>query len=126
MGRLTFDGLFCDIAMCKETPGGTFCEDGACSQRKVWERLKEYEDLEKKGSLLVLPCKVGDTVFGIVRYGRHSPCVVEGEVKEMYFANEDMRLCIVVKGACRGEWGKVIFGSREEAERALEGGNGDG
>ena len=44
MNRLTFDGNFCDIAMCLDTPGGSFCEDGDCSQRKVWERLKQYED----------------------------------------------------------------------------------
>lgn len=44
MNRLTFEGNFCDIAMCRETPGGSFCEDGYCSQRKVWERLKAYED----------------------------------------------------------------------------------
>ena len=44
MERLTFDGLFCDIAKCDSTPGGTFCESGTCTQRRVWERLKEYED----------------------------------------------------------------------------------
>lgn len=121
MGRLTFDGLFCDIAKCKETPGGTFCEDGVCSQRKVWERLKEYEDLEEQGRLVVLPCKVGDTVFGIHRHQKRGAFVMEGEVNEMYFAEEDMRLCIVVKGSCRGEWGKVVFGTREDAEKALEG-----
>lgn len=44
MERLTFDGDFCDIALCSEVRGGSFCEDGSCSQRKVWERLKEYED----------------------------------------------------------------------------------
>ena len=44
MERLTFDGNFCDIAQCTEVPGGSFCEDGACSQKKVWERLKAYED----------------------------------------------------------------------------------
>ena len=44
MDRLTFEGNFCDISRCQNTPGGSFCEDGACSQRKVWERLKEYED----------------------------------------------------------------------------------
>lgn len=44
MKRLTFEGNFCDIARCAAIPGGSFCEDGACSQRKVWERLKEYED----------------------------------------------------------------------------------
>lgn len=54
MKRLTFDGLFCDISKCQETPGGSFCEDGACSQRKVWERLKEYEDKEEQGILEAL------------------------------------------------------------------------
>ena len=39
--RLTFEGNFCDIAQCRELP----CpHNGACSQRKVWERLKAYED----------------------------------------------------------------------------------
>lgn len=41
MERLTFEGNFCDIAQCKEIP----CPyNGACSQRKVWERLKQFED----------------------------------------------------------------------------------
>lgn len=44
MERLTFDGKFCDISMCRFVPGGSFCEDGDCSQRQVWERLKQYED----------------------------------------------------------------------------------
>lgn len=44
MKRLTFEGNFCDIAQCADIPGGSFCEDGACSQRKVWERLRAYED----------------------------------------------------------------------------------
>ena len=42
--RLTFEGNFCEIARCKETRWGKHCPDGACSQRKVWERLKKYED----------------------------------------------------------------------------------
>ena len=44
MDRLTFEGNFCDIAKCEFIPGGSFCEGGTCSQRKVWERLKAYED----------------------------------------------------------------------------------
>lgn len=41
MERLTFEGNFCDIAQCRELP----CPyNGECSQRKVWERLKAYED----------------------------------------------------------------------------------
>ena len=41
MKRLTFEGNFCDISMCRENP----CPyNGMCSQRQTWERLKEYED----------------------------------------------------------------------------------
>ncbi len=41
MERLTFDGNFCDIAQCRELP----CKyDGNCTQKQVWERLREYED----------------------------------------------------------------------------------
>ena len=47
MERLTFEGNFCDIAQCKDTPGGSFCEYGCCDQRRVWERLKAYEDTGK-------------------------------------------------------------------------------
>lgn len=72
MKRLTFEGNFCDIAMCCEVPGGSFCDDGACSQRKTWERLKVIEDVlgisydldrlrelvksDQDGRLVVLPC----------------------------------------------------------------------
>lgn len=42
--RLTFEGNFCDIAKCREERCGKHCPNGACSQRKVWERLKAYED----------------------------------------------------------------------------------
>lgn len=40
MPRLTFEGNFCDISMCRENP----CPyNGMCSQRQTWERLKAYE-----------------------------------------------------------------------------------
>ena len=41
MKRLTFEGNFCDIAQCRELP----CKyDGYCTQKQVWERLKDYEN----------------------------------------------------------------------------------
>ena len=41
MERLTFEGNFCDIAQCRELP----CHhDGNCTQKRVWERLRQYED----------------------------------------------------------------------------------
>lgn len=61
--RLTFEGNFCDIAKCQSVPGGNFCEDGYCSQKNVWERLKKYEDAAEAGRLFVAPVAIGQTVW---------------------------------------------------------------
>ena len=58
--RLTFDGNFCEIARCKETRWGKHCPDGACSQRKVWERLKQYEDSDVVPVVRCKDCKHRD------------------------------------------------------------------
>ena len=158
MERLTFEGNFCDIAQCDVIPGGSYCESGSCTQRKVWERLKAYEDtgltpeeiksavtpdaiiklaaqalettperlrelaaVDKDGRVVVLPCKVGDTVWRIVRDA--NPHITRDEVRDMYFA-DDMTLCVELVGGritFTEKFGKTVFYTREEAERALEG-----
>ncbi len=149
MERLTFEGNFCDIAMCQDVPGGSFCENGACSQRKVWERLKAYEDTglepeevnsvklalmgksvaevkefegvpidrlrelaqaDKEGRCEVLPCKVGDTVWRIQYVQNKKGNYVVG-IAEITFGLLWL-----------SEFGKTVFLTREEAEKALGGG----
>ena len=68
--------------------------------------------------LIELPCKIGDTAYGIRRY--QDRIVKAGTVSEMYF-NQNMELIIVIKNLCRGFWGENIFGTYEEAEAALKG-----
>ena len=41
MKRLTYEGNFCDIALCD--PHNSSC-NGNCKNRQLWERLKAYED----------------------------------------------------------------------------------
>ena len=131
MERITFEGNFCDISMCRENP----CPyNGMCSQRKTWERLKKYEDAEQDGRLLVLPCKVGDTVFQ-VDYMTHSEALKSGvpQSKDPYqnrkYAKkraEYLPLIVrerkMVKSLFR-DFGKTVFLTREEAEAALKGGD---
>lgn len=71
-----------------------------------------------------VPCKIGDSVWGIKIYN-HGREAKKGVVHNMYFG-EDMRLCICVKNVCRGEWGKNVFATKEEAEAALAKMDGDG
>lgn len=135
MKRLTFDGNFCDIAMCQETPGSSFCEDGYCTQRKVWDRLKQYEDMEEQGLLVWLPCKVGDWVYRVIRLKNGSGHVAPAIVGGLHLADTTRNRryqkeyeYIVLKGVFGGfiahvnkkEFGKTVFLTREEAEKALE------
>lgn len=84
----------------------------------IREKLARLEDLEEQGRLISLPCKIGDTVYGIRRF--HGDRIVKsGTVSEMYF-NQNMKLVIVIKNLCRGGWGKNIFRTKEEAEAALK------
>ena len=123
MKRLTFDGNFCDIAMCQETPGSSFCEDGYCTQRKVWDRLKQYEDMEEQGLLVRLPCKLGDTVYRVI-----GNCTFPGDcgTKRMCKGCEYRILYIeedVFYPGLLTDSGKLssrYYTSREEAEKALE------
>ena len=160
MERLTFDGNFCDIAQCTSTPGGSFCEDGSCSARKVWERLKAYEETgltpeeidmdheaaeqlrhlcrgcdldrleelaeaDKDGRLVVLPCKVGDTVYEVTSRKTISEYRVKAIRVELFctFIEWDIAAGFVDKsifGVPVNEIGKTVFLTHEEAEKALE------
>ena len=118
MKRLTFEGNFCDIAMCMVECGGEFCRDGNCSQKKTWERLKYYEDLEEQGRLLVLPpCKVGDIVY-VNFYGR----VVETTVKSIQIGlHGKLYLTTGMYAPWVEDMGKTWFLTKEDAERAIGG-----
>lgn len=83
-------------------------------------RLRELAEVDKDGRVVVLPCKVGDTVWRIVRDGE--PHITRDEVRDMYFA-DDMTPCIELVGGrvtFTEKFGKTVFLSRAEAERALQ------
>lgn len=159
MKRLTFEGNFCEIARCKEVK----CPyDTACSQKQVWERLKQYEDTKRtpeqievleaaimgkavaqitefeglpiarlrelavadqKGRVIVLPCKVGQRVFALLDTDKH---ISECEIEQIGLGNEIGFVGLEPIGA-RGRnygvalngFGKTVFLTREEAEKAL-------
>lgn len=105
-------------------------EDGICTPRgliatfyqNLWamaelrERLKYYEDLEEQGRLLVLPCKVGDTVYEIL----------EETVPNRYFYINEWKVQDVSTQSIKyaDEWESYdyenLYFTREEAEAALE------
>ena len=129
MKRLTFEGNFCDIAMCGEVPGESFCEDGACSQRKIWEQLKKIEDIldseydfdrlrelaqaDREGRCVVLPAKPDQTIYQW-RIGDDCPSVSRLDGVQIN-ADGEITYPIWCGHLTPGDFGKTVFLTREEA-----------
>ena len=77
-----------------------------------FDRLLELACADKAGRLVVLPCKVGDTVYQI-----DAERVYESEVKWIIFDCDDIAFDERAIGGS-------IFLTRDEAEEALKGGEG--
>ena len=158
MERLTFEGNFCEIARC----GYPTCpyKDG-CSQKQVWERLKQYEDTglspekvswmkevigaafdndtsrierahnlhvaDKEGRVIILPCKMGDTIYAIAQvfggdgvYHKITEKKITGiggnTMNKVWMVNRENSL---EDRFSPSEFGRTVFLTREEAEKAL-------
>ena len=88
------------------------------------DRLRELAEADKDGRLMVLPCKVGQRVFALLDTDKH---ISECEVKRIGLGNEIGFVCLEPIGARGREYGvalngfgKTVFLTREEAEKALE------
>lgn len=84
------------------------------------DRVRALAKADRAGRLVALPCKVGDTVYRIVRDADLH--IARDEVRNMYFA-DDMTLCVELVGGriiLSEKFGKTVFLTREEAEKALE------
>lgn len=82
----------------------------------VAEHLAAYEDAEEKGSLVRLPCRVGDTVYRVTKSGAIFDELVDDiAMPEFYTETQDGFLGLV----SFGEFGDTVFLTREKAEDAL-------
>ena len=88
------------------------------------DRLKELAEADKDGRLVVLHCKVGQRVFALLDTDKH---ISECEVKQIGMGNEIGFIGLEPIGSRGREYGvalngfgKVVFLTREEAEKALE------
>jgi len=99
--------------VCYEDQNEDYCGDAI-------DKLAAYEDAEEQGQLVILPCKVGDTIFAVE--GRS---VYKARVESMTFRDDGLWLDGTFNHfgmVCfSGEIGRNIFLTREEAEAALKG-----
>lgn len=88
-------------------------------------RLAEYEDAEEQGLLVRLPCKVGDTVYDISEFVERIPYPEMYEFHTDYIGirkSDDGKTVISLDfmDYYMDDFGRIVFTSREEAEKALE------
>ena len=89
-------------------------------------RLREFAEADKDGRVVVLPCKVGDTVWivGAVRklYSAKVRTFFCGNPSAVRGRDPDGHIHMIRTTECdipMQEFGKTVFLSREEAEKAL-------
>ena len=87
--------------------------------------LKKYQEADKDGRLVVLPCKVGDRLYEVTGRKTISVYKVRAIRVELFglFIERDIVEGFVwqsLAGINAGEIGKTVFLTREEAEEALE------
>lgn len=91
-------------------------------------KLCDYEDLEEQGLLVRLPCKVGDTVYR-VNAGAKQPIIpmTVSEIHFLCYKNERAVRFDAIGKEDMGEScyrlediGRIVFLTREEAEKKLE------
>ena len=95
MERLTFEGNFCDIAQCRELQ----CPyNGACSQRKVWERLKAYEDKGLEPEEVLQKDKADEIALKLMRLADLESLCSYTRLRELAEADKDGRLVVLPGG----------------------------
>jgi hypothetical protein len=78
-------------------------------QLELLKRLRELAEADREGRLVVLPCKAGDTVYRIFNPPSREPVIS---------AHTLMSVDYIVRWI--DKFGKTVFLTREEAEKALK------
>lgn len=110
----------------KDKLTGKYCR-GVFEATACVEKLAEYETAEEEGRLVVLPCKVGDTVWMV---HQRLTSTVNNVISKMTVTelrgNRLNPIWFVIDGEYGrtsfhpSEIGKTVFLTREEAEKALK------
>lgn len=83
--------------------------------RNVLTKLADYKDMEERGLLVKLPCKIGDTVFIIV-----GKCYSRQRVKEIRMFDNRIECITSRRTFSAHAFGIDVFPTREAAEMELK------
>ena len=92
-----------------------------------YDHLRELAEADKDGRVVVLPCKVGDTIYfararPILQYKVTGFEMGEASISQVRSKHIDKETGLTFNFTFRpGSIGKTVFLSREEAEKAMKG-----
>mgnify|MGYP000725991019 CR=1 FL=1 len=101
------------------------CEPDCEEIDAVYRKLKEYEDLEEQGRLVILPCKVGDTVYAI-GFNNNKPIIYESVVLSILITEKEIAFNVKVdefginSKLKQSMFDKTVFLAKSEAEAKLK------
>lgn len=91
------------------------CANSCPWEEAVWSKLADYEDAEEQGLLHKFPCKVGDTVYIIVKKDISPQKVVEIRVS----SGNGTEFVTNRRTFHKSNFGKTVFLTHKAAEAAL-------
>jgi len=116
--RLTFKRLV--------DPYNNDCEESenvsAASYEELLDRLADLEDKIENGTLVELPCNVGDTVYEVFK--NHNPSFIQQtKIDKIIITEKGLRLKLArnsVYETSIASFGKTLFLTEAEARKALK------
>ena len=86
------------------------------------ERLYELENAIENGTLMFLPCKVGDIIYEVFKNHR-PPFIKQTTIEKIIITTKGLRLKLERNSTYETSitaWEKTLFPTEEAAEKALE------
>ena len=115
--------MYADRQRCQEQTLASAADQIERDQKEI-EALRELAVADKEGRAIILPCKVGHRVFALLDTDKH---ISECEVKQIGLGDEIGFVGLEPIDARGREYGislngfgKTVFLTREEAEKALQ------
>ena len=121
MERLTnsidYCQLHCDFGKSNEC---FFQDKSKCYEKNIYDKLREYEDLEDNGLMLRLPCPIGTTVYNTTWWDDVTE-KVKGGGKTFYRTVHKHKVSKSTFSLLDiYDFGKTVFLTREAAEQKLK------
>lgn len=89
--------------------------------QEILKKLAHYEDAEKQGLLLRLPCKVGDTVYRISdRLNVRRKYIEKTNISRIAIDKDEIYVFCSCKPNVKRIFGVHVFSTKEEAEHKLK------